>query len=252
MINSTVRRNFRKILLFFNILLGSLGAWMVFDVVSFWVSSPDGGKEHAIRPKVEVASTQATLVAPRSLGDYEALSKADIFRISPRSNPPMGARTNPQGQKATALDLKLKGTILGNNTKSYAVIEDGKTKTQLLYSLNEPVQGAKIIVIEPDHVVLSAQGKNEVLTMSEEDEPKAISVGPSPMQMVRGAKRGQRNRESRSSLIEPMAPHRIEQADRNDASTRELKFPSAGQPAGAKGSQSDDLNPQAPEDQPSQ
>jgi type II secretion system protein C len=252
MINSTVGRNFRKILLFFNILLGGLGAWMVFDVVSFWVSPPDGGWERAIKPSVEVASARAKLVAPRSLKDYEDLSKADIFKISPRSNPPMGARKNPEGQTATTLDLKLKGTILGNNTQSYAVIEDGKTKTQLLYSLNEPVQGAKIIVIEPDHVVLSIQGKNEVLTMSEEDEPKAISVGPPPMQMGTGSTGVQRNRESRSSLIEPMAPHRNEQADRGDASTKELKFPPAGERPRRKDSQSDGLNSRVPEDRPSQ
>jgi hypothetical protein len=252
MINSTVGRNLRKILFAFNILLASLGAWMLFDVVSFWVSPQDGGKEPAINPKGEASSTRGILVPRRSLRDYELLSKADIFRISPRTNPSQGTAT-AEGPKGTTLDLKLKGTILGNNAPSYAVIEDGKTKTQLLYSLNELVHGARIIAIEPDHVVLSAQGKNEVLMMSEEGEPETISVSPPPRRLPPGARGGRGNRISRQPAIKTKPPGRVAQeTELNGAPLQERESPSEGEQPGEEGSKSESVSQQEAEDQPSQ
>jgi hypothetical protein len=252
MINSTVGRNLRKVLFVFNILLAGLGAWMLFDVVSFWVSPPGGGREPAINSKGEAAAKQGILIAPRSLKDYELLSTADIFKSSPRANP-SAVRTNPQGPQGTSLDLKLKGTILGNNARSYAVIEDGKTKTQLLYSLNELVRGAKIIAIEPDHVVLSVQGKDEMLMMSEEGEPETASVRPPPGRFPPGARSDRGNRGARQPAIKPKPPGRTaQQSSRNGAPTQDKEFPSEGGQPGEEGSQSESPSQQSAEDQPSQ
>jgi type II secretion system protein C len=252
MIKSIVGRNLRKILFFFNILLAGLGAWMVFDVVSFWVSPQVGGREAAIHPVSQVASKQGILVAPRSLKDYELLSTADIFRISPRTPSSQGT-ARAEGPKTTSLDLKLKGTILGNNSQSYAVIEDGKTKTQLLFSLNEMVHGAQIVAIEPDHVVLSAHGKNEVLMMSEEGEPEALSVSPPPRRLSPGARGGRGNRESLPPAANPKSPGRrtVLQRDQDSVPTHDQESAPGGEQPEEDGSQSDGLTQEKPEDSPS-
>lgn len=226
---------------------------MLFDVVSFWVSPQDGGREPTVKPGSEVASTRGILVAPRSLKDYEILSASDIFRTSPRVNVSQGT-PNPEGSKTTSPDLRLKGTILGNNAQAYAVIEDGKTKTQLLYSLNDLVHGVRIIAIEPDHVVLSAQGKNEVLMMSEADEKETVSVSPPTRRFPPGARGERESRVSRQPAIKPKPPKRIAQDTEQEATPpQDQESPSEGERRqGEEGAESDVLTQEKPEDRPSQ
>jgi len=251
MISNTVGRNLRKILLFFNILLAVLIAWMVFDVVSFWVSLPNGVKAPAINPLSGTPSKRGILLARRSLADYQLLSTADIFKISPRSNP-SEAKSSLEDHKGASLDLKLKGTILRNNGQSYAVIEDKKTKTQLLYSLNEQVHGARIIAIEPDHIVLSVEGKDEVLVMSEEAEPESISASPPPGDSPPGARAGQGNRKSRPVAAKPELTDRTaQQTDQDGVFAGDRGSPSGGGQTREGASQSNALRQGKQEEQPS-
>jgi type II secretion system protein C len=252
MINTIVGRNLQKIFLVFNIVLAGLGAWMLFDVVFSWVSPQDGGREPTVKPGSEVASTRGFLVAPRSLKDYEILPTSDIFRTSPRVNPSQGT-PSPDGSKTTSPDLRLKGTILGNDAQAYAVIEDGKTKTQLLYSLNDLVHGVRIIAIEADHVVLSAQGKNEVLMMSEEDEKETVSVSPPTRRFPPGAQGERESRVSRQPAIKPNPLKRIAQDTEQEATPQQdQESPSEGERQGEEGAESDVLTQEKPEDRPLQ
>ncbi len=225
---------------------------MGFEAVYFWLSPKDDGPAPVVRPKDETASTRGILVPPRSLKEYERLSKSDIFKISPKTSPTSGMST-AEGSKGTTLDLKLKGTILGNNGPSYAVIEDGKTKTQLLYSLNEQVQGARIVAIEPDHVILSVQGKNEMLMMSEEAETGAMSVTPPQRHLPTGGRVGRGSRVSRQAPIKSKPPGRIVQgAEQNGAAVQDRGSPSEGEQPGEDGAKSDFVSQKGAEDQPSQ
>lgn len=251
MINS-VGRNLRKILVVFNILLAGLCAWVLFDVVSFWVSSQNGGRNPAVNPGSEVDSTRSTLVAPPSLKEYELLPTADIFRTSPGVNPSQGA-PSPEDSNVTGLDLRLKGTILGNNAQAYAVIEDGKTKTQLLYSLNDLVHGVRIIAIEPDHVVLGTHGKNEVLMMSEEGAEETVSLSPPTRRFPPDTRGDRENRVSRQPGIKPTPSKKFVQDPEQEATPlQDQDSPSDEERPWEEGSDSDALKEEKPEDQPSQ
>ncbi|MBF0224445.1 MAG: type II secretion system protein GspC [Desulfobacterales bacterium] len=70
----------------------------------------------------------------------------------------------------TTLNLKLYGTIAGQNTNSYAIIEDSKTKKQDLYSVGDTIQNAKITRILKEQVILSLNGKDQTLSMEKNDD----------------------------------------------------------------------------------
>jgi len=62
--------------------------------------------------------------------------------------------------------LKLLGTIAGGNPEeAFAVIEDQRKKKQFLYQIGQSVQGAEIIKILRQKVVLNYQGEDQVLEM---------------------------------------------------------------------------------------
>jgi len=75
--------------------------------------------------------------------------------------------------KSTELDLKLKGTVVGENRNSYAIILDGKTNKEDLYYLNDIVQGARIVQVLRDQVVIELKGVKEVLLMEDITETTA-------------------------------------------------------------------------------
>lgn len=91
--------------------------------------------------------------------------------------------TIPENLEATRLDITLKGTIWGaENREGRAIILDGKTALQDLYRQGDSVQGARIKKILRGKVVLSHNGKDEILEMSEtagSAEPAVpVAVGP--------------------------------------------------------------------------
>ena len=90
----------------------------------------------------------------------------------------------PKDLEATRLDIILKGTIWGvENGEDRAIILDEKTTIQDLYRQGDSVQGARIKKILRGKVVLSHNGKDEVLEMSEtagSAEPEVpVAAGPS-------------------------------------------------------------------------
>lgn len=94
---------------------------------------------------------------------YQPIIESDIFdtkKVVPKV---------PVKQKeiqVTKLNLELRGTIVGENEESFAIIWDRDTRKQDLYSLNDFVQEARIIEIMLDRVTLSLEGRKEALIMS--------------------------------------------------------------------------------------
>ena len=63
----------------------------------------------------------------------------------------------------TTLKLLLWGTVTGSNNSNYAVIEDQTVKKQALYQIDDLIQEAKLIKILRNRVILSYQGKEQLL-----------------------------------------------------------------------------------------
>jgi hypothetical protein len=81
-------------------------------------------------------------------------------------------KINIPALKKTNLKLKLWGTITGNGVSAYAIIEGATKRKQKLYRAGETVQNATIKMILREKVVLSVEGKYEIL----EIESKQVDV----------------------------------------------------------------------------
>jgi ankyrin repeat protein len=76
---------------------------------------------------------------------------------------PGDARTDDTKFQNTSLNLRLWGTITGNNLNTYAIIEDTKTRRQKLYKANDEIQNATVIRILREKVVLRVDDHLELL-----------------------------------------------------------------------------------------
>ena len=102
--------------------------------------------------------------------DYKKIIKKNILKVmADRNEIPKDKKKNAEDiskLKATSLKLKLLGTIAGGNPEeAFAVIEDQRKKKQFLYQIGQSVQGAEIIKILRQKVVLNYQGEDQVLEM---------------------------------------------------------------------------------------
>ncbi|AOY57965.1 MULTISPECIES: type II secretion system protein GspC [Desulfococcus] len=104
----------------------------------------------------------------RPLSDYSVIEQRNLFktgdlvRVSSASSP---EQTDISELKETELKLKLWGTVSGEGEKTYAVIEDQQKRLQNLYRENDSIMNATIKRILREKVVLTVNGKDEVLAM---------------------------------------------------------------------------------------
>lgn len=127
-------------------------------------------------------------VAPvRPLSDYEAIGKRNLFKTgdpvtAESSEAP--SQTDVDELEETELKLKLWGTVSGEGEKTYAVIEDQQKRIQNLYRENDSILGATVKRIMREKVILTVDGKDEVLAMektgSGEFPAGRPSFGPAP------------------------------------------------------------------------
>ncbi len=127
---------------------------------------PRSVKKSVAKPKVET----------KSLSAYGAIAQRNLFNTSPESAAPVKA-INVDDLKETDLKLKLWGTVAGTE---YAVIEDAKTREQSLYRVGDSIQNATVKMILRQKVVLSVNGRDEILGMEEPGTASRRGGGPSP------------------------------------------------------------------------
>lgn len=173
----------RKFLLLVNIFLTGLILWMAASIIMPWVFSKQKGKE----PKAEVLRTKgpenAVSRTSRNIKYYQRIIDGDIFKTKKGAPKPIEIKADNADEdvkdvKISDLDLKLMGTVIGQNQESCAVIFDGSTKKEDYYFLNNFVQDARIVRIFSDKVILSKEGKEEALVMSYESEPASKITRP--------------------------------------------------------------------------
>lgn len=130
-------------------------------------SSPAGSKH------VSAAADQP----PRSLSYYHTINRRNLFNIKTDTSKTQKI-TNPlriDALKQTDLKLKLWGTVTEAAGKDYAVIESNGGE-QNLYRAGDAIQKATVKLILRGKVVLSINGKDEILAM--EEFPSAAKTSP--------------------------------------------------------------------------
>lgn len=114
---------------------------------------------------------------------YQPITNRDLFKTKEDAKPEKDVSDiELEKLKQTSLNLKLFGTITGRDTQDYAVIEDTQKRKQGLYKKGDAIQNAEIKLVLRKKVVLSVNGKDEILLM-EDDKPNAAKKTrkPSPL-----------------------------------------------------------------------
>lgn len=95
--------------------------------------------------------------------DYSQIAKRNLFDIKEKKPVVTQENKKSEAPKVTRLQLKLWGTIAGSGSQRAAIIEDGKTRKQLLLREGDKIQTAVVKEISRGEVLLAVNGKNEVL-----------------------------------------------------------------------------------------
>jgi general secretion pathway protein C len=162
-----------------NLLLATAG---VYFGVSIFYAVLTAGLDSG--PPPVPAAGRTLSVGPESPGgvaDYQAIVDRNLFNTGkkPLADPGKGAAgIDVDKLKQTGLKLKLWGTGIGPDGQTYAVIEDPKTREQLLYRPGDTVQKAAVKMVLRQKVVLNVDGRDEVLIMEEPGIIRAAAPGP--------------------------------------------------------------------------
>ena len=111
---------------------------------------------------------------------YDIIVKRNLFKVEIEEKFSDTKEINnkePEKLETTSLNLVLWGTVTGG-TEFCAVIEDKKLRHQTLYEVGDSIQGAKIKKILRHEVILTYQGKDQVLEI--ETDNKNVSVSRTP------------------------------------------------------------------------
>ena len=123
-------------------------------------------------PANKVAASESPGPAVRKPKEaYIAISRRNLFNTPETAASQEVPDIDVSQLKTTKLNLVLWGTVFGSNDDSYAVIEDPRHKRQMVYRVGDVVQDAIVRMILREKIVLSVNGRDEVLVMQETFEP---------------------------------------------------------------------------------
>lgn len=129
-------------------------------------------KRNAARKDLTGSQTGIGMSAERGFSEYQAIARRDLFRTKAADTDASPiAETNVEELEKTKLKLKLWGTITGDaGGAAYAVIEDASRRQQTqqhLYREGDRIGEADVKLILREKVVLTVDGKDEVLEMEQ-------------------------------------------------------------------------------------
>ena len=153
-------------------------AGLYFGVSAFYTVGTNWLVEPVERP---FGSSPKVAAPPRAekrpLSAYDAIARRNLFNTSPEAAAPAQA-IDVDNLKETDLKLKLWGTVSGKERQAYAVIEDTKTREQNLYRVGDEIQSATLKMILRQKVVLSVNGRDEILGIEEVGATRKGSPSP--------------------------------------------------------------------------
>jgi len=164
------RTNLKIVFVLVNLALWGL---IIYAGVSIGMDIWSGGKtdpELAPAGDSQPTAVRTPIEGRKPVQTYNRIVAQDIFGTTRKTVQPKAVQpVQPIELKETPLNLKLKGTVVGDNVASYAMIFDGRTRKEEIYRVQEYVQGAKIVEIRKDSVILQGSKGKELLSLSSTD-----------------------------------------------------------------------------------
>ena len=160
----------KKHLTIFNMLL--VTAVVYFGVSAFYklaTARLDTDSLYTVDHKPEPASAERPI---HPLSDYQRIVDRNLFNTK-KENGPKSDMVDIEKLKPTELKLKLLGTVAGDKEQAYAVIWNDAEKRENLYRIGDSIENAILQLILREKVVLSVNGKNEILEIEKEGLPQS-------------------------------------------------------------------------------
>jgi len=165
---------------------------LVYAGVQYWYGTVEKRLQKQIpssarvvqQPPPAEASTEA--VSDTSSDEVAAILARNIFQAKGAEETETSGNTveaDIDQLAQTQLSLSLLGTVTGIENDARAIIRDDKTKLEDLYRVGSEIQGALVKHITRGRVVLSVNGRDEVLVIKDR-EGKGGSMASSPRQRL--------------------------------------------------------------------
>ncbi len=112
--------------------------------------------------------------------DYRIILQRNLFGPPPGAIQPEETETPDitEDLKATSLNITLMGTVNGKEGGDRAIILDKSNNKQELYEKGDVIQGAMVKEILRGKVILTYNGKDEMLDMSEAEKERSAYSAP--------------------------------------------------------------------------
>jgi len=131
----------------------------------------------------------------RPLSHYNTIAERNLFHTK-QEEEKESKQIDIETLEQTDLKLKLLGTVTGDKKNAYAVIEEIKGREQNLYREGDAIQSATVKMILRKKVVLTVNGKDEILEMDQ------LPVTPSSKKPVGKSRSNSQNITVKRSQIE--------------------------------------------------
>ena len=132
---------------------------------------------------------------------HEIIVQRNLFKVETEKTEAFDKASRSKEQEKiepTTLSLTLWGTVTGGS-ELYAVIEDKKSRIQALYQEGDSVQDARVKKILKKEVILTFQGKDQVLEM----ETDSDNTGPVKKPLNKQAPRAAMNENQNALSLQP-------------------------------------------------
>jgi len=134
------------------------------------------GKDLPLSPPAKSSSGNKPGPPLPSADDSKSLAKRALSTVRKEDTSRKTSRP-PDRPGTSSLNLKLLGTVVNEKGSSWAVIHDLDNDRQDMVGVGSVVAGARVVSIERDKVVLSINGREEILLLGAEGARSASSRG---------------------------------------------------------------------------
>ncbi|MFZ0243446.1 MAG: type II secretion system protein GspC [Desulfobacterales bacterium] len=177
---------YKQIFIFLNLLL--IGAIVYFGVSTFFTVTSAHLDQTPPAAETGTAPVTPERGSQRPLSDYNPVVERNLFDTKATAEATT-KNVDVDDLEQTSLKLKLWGTVTGPPEEAYAVIEEAGKKEQNLYRVGDAIQEATVKMILREKIILTVQGKDEVLEIEKAAGPggkggRTVAGRPVPAQGV--------------------------------------------------------------------
>jgi len=162
----------RRYLILFNLTLTTLICWSGYGVYETFSLDKKG---EPLTPKTGKPQAAGETQAGRSRGlaYYQSIISQDILGTTVALKHPAERIETPKVEEVpvSRRSLYLKGTVVGRDSNSFAVISEGQNVEGDVFRVNDQIHNARVLQILKDRVILESEGKQEALILTYELQP---------------------------------------------------------------------------------